>query len=125
MSISLDDSNVWLQMKRGKLLKNKLSKKDPKDHKMKGRGDQEIGGTKLSLILYDVFPPQDDKCNGDLSSSSSKMISFEFSNGNPYGPHVPATLDDDQYVEYELDDLTGFPSSAEEEERVSCLSAFT
>ena len=47
------------------------------------------------------------------------MISFELSNGNPYGPHVPATLDDDQYVEYQLDDLEGFPSSVEEEERVS------
>ncbi|XP_054786523.1 uncharacterized protein LOC129292874 isoform X2 [Prosopis cineraria] len=60
---------------------------------------------------------KDDKCN-DLSSSSSKMISFDLSNGNPYGPHVPATLDDDQYVEYALDDLTGFPSSEEEEERM-------
>ena len=47
------------------------------------------------------------------------MISFELSNGNPYGPHVPTTLDDDQYVEYQLDDLEGFPSSVEEEERVS------
>lgn len=47
------------------------------------------------------------------------MISFELSNGNPYGPHVPTKMDDDQYVEYELDDLEGFPCSAEEEERVS------
>ncbi|KAI9128841.1 hypothetical protein K1719_000324 [Acacia pycnantha] len=61
---------------------------------------------------------KDDKCNDDISSSSSKMISFELSNGNPHGPHVPATLADDQYVEYALDDLTGFPSSAEEEERM-------
>ncbi|KAK4266431.1 hypothetical protein QN277_027353 [Acacia crassicarpa] len=58
-----------------------------------------------------------DKCN-DLSSSSSNMISFELSNGNPYGPQVPTTWEDDQYVEYELDDLTGFPSCPEEEERM-------
>lgn len=47
------------------------------------------------------------------------MISFELSNGHPYDPHVPTAVDDDQYVEYQLDDLTGFPCSAEEEERVS------
>ena len=49
------------------------------------------------------------------------MISFEFSNGNPYGPHVPTTMDDDQYVEYEFDDLAGFPSDVDEEERVSSV----
>lgn len=47
------------------------------------------------------------------------MISFEFSNGSPCGPHVPTAMDDDQYVEYELDDLAGFPSDMQEEERVS------
>ncbi|CAK7332973.1 unnamed protein product [Dovyalis caffra] len=46
------------------------------------------------------------------------MINFEISNGHPYGPHVPTTLDDDQYVEYQLDDLAGFPSDIEEEERM-------
>ncbi|XP_044499634.1 uncharacterized protein LOC123221032 [Mangifera indica] len=51
-------------------------------------------------------------------SSSSNMISFELSNGHPYGPHVPTTMDDDQYVEYQLEDLTGFPSNVEEEERM-------
>ncbi|XP_027329188.1 uncharacterized protein LOC113845804 isoform X1 [Abrus precatorius] len=59
----------------------------------------------------------EEKC-GDLSPSSSSMISFELSNGDPFGPHVPTTLDDDQYVEYQLEDLAGFPSSAEEEERM-------
>ncbi|GLT47507.1 hypothetical protein SLA2020_212000 [Shorea laevis] len=54
----------------------------------------------------------------DHGSSSSKMISFELSNGNPYGPHVPTTMDDDQYEEYQLDDLAGFPCSAEDEERM-------
>ena len=62
---------------------------------------------------------QDEKNDGDLSPSSPKMISFDLSNGHPVGPHVPTTLEDDQYVEYELDDLTGFPCNAEEEERVS------
>lgn len=86
---------------------------------MIGRGDQSTRGTKLSLLLHYVLLLQDHKGNDDLSSSSSKMISFELSNGDPFGPHVPATLEDDQYVEYALDDLTGFPSSAEEEEKVS------
>ncbi|MED6133797.1 hypothetical protein PIB30_116923 [Stylosanthes scabra] len=55
----------------------------------------------------------------DGITSSSSMISFELSNGHPSGPHVPATLNDDaDFVEYELEDLTGFPSSAEEEERM-------
>lgn len=71
-----------------------------------------------SHILHDILSQQEEKC-GDTSPSSSSMISFELSNGQPYGPHVPATLDDDQYVEYALDDLAGFPSCAEEEERVS------
>ena len=53
--------------------------------------------------------------------SSSNMISFDLSNGHPYGPHVPMTMDDDQYVEYQLDDLSGFPCDVEEEERVSNL----
>lgn len=52
------------------------------------------------------------------------MISFELSNGDPFGSHVPATLEDDQYVEYQLDDLAGFPSTAEEEERVNQLDNF-
>ncbi|KAK7348257.1 hypothetical protein VNO80_22808 [Phaseolus coccineus] len=58
-----------------------------------------------------------EKC-GDHSPSPSSMISFELSNGDPFGPHVPAALEDDQYVEYQLDDLAGFPSTSEEEERM-------
>ncbi|KAF3457228.1 hypothetical protein FNV43_RR01885 [Rhamnella rubrinervis] len=61
---------------------------------------------------------KDEKFDDDQCSSSSKMISFEFSNGHPYGPHVPTTMDDDQYVEYPLDDLSGFPTDVEEEERM-------
>ncbi|CAN6726334.1 unnamed protein product [Malus baccata var. baccata] len=54
----------------------------------------------------------------DNGPSSSDMISFEFANGSPGGPHVPTTMDDDQYVEYQLDDLEGFPSDVDEEERM-------
>ncbi|CAN1807317.1 Uncharacterized protein YqkD [Linum perenne] len=61
---------------------------------------------------------QDVETDDDHVPSSSQMINFELSNGTPYGPHVPTTADDDQFVEYELDDLTGVPSNAEEEERM-------
>ncbi|OAY55874.1 uncharacterized protein LOC110611849 isoform X3 [Manihot esculenta] len=56
--------------------------------------------------------------NDNHLPSSSKMISFELSHGHPTGPHVPTMMDDDQYVEYQLDDLTGFPCDVEEEERM-------
>lgn len=55
-------------------------------------------------------------------SSSSGMISFEIANGQPYGPHVPIAIDDDQYVEYSLDNMTEFPRNLEEEERVGQLT---
>lgn len=48
--------------------------------------------------------------------SSSKMISFELSNGEPFGPNVPASIDDDDYVEYPLDNMADFPSNVDEEE---------
>ncbi|XP_062176871.1 uncharacterized protein LOC133881839 [Alnus glutinosa] len=71
------------------------------------------------------FPSKDDqsedehgKVDDDLCPSSSDMISFELSNGHPFGPEVPTASDDDQYVEYPLDDLAGFPSNLEEEERM-------
>ncbi|XP_022930530.1 uncharacterized protein LOC111436957 isoform X1 [Cucurbita moschata] len=59
---------------------------------------------------------QEQSTYNDAELSSSNMISFELSNGHPYGPNVPNLMDDDQYVEYPLDDLAGFPCSAEEEE---------
>ncbi|KAH9683064.1 Hydrolase 4 domain-containing protein [Citrus sinensis] len=61
---------------------------------------------------------EDKQIGGTLSRSASNMISFELSDGHPYGPHVPTAMDDDQYVEYQLDDLAGFPSNVEEEERM-------
>lgn len=51
--------------------------------------------------------------------SSSKMIDFEFSSGHrPCVPHVPSSIDDDEYVEYPLDNSSDFPSNVEEEERM-------
>ncbi|KAK9161387.1 hypothetical protein Syun_007728 [Stephania yunnanensis] len=52
------------------------------------------------------------------SSSSSDLISFELSNGHPYFPLDPTSIDDEQYVEYSLDTLSDFPSNMEEEERM-------
>ncbi|KAG4960185.1 hypothetical protein GLYMA_13G210700v4 [Glycine max] len=57
------------------------------------------------------------KCD-DLSSSSSTMISFELSNGRLYSPLVPTDLDDDHFVEFQLDDFTGCPSSAKKEQKM-------
>ncbi|KAF8085365.1 hypothetical protein N665_0670s0012 [Sinapis alba] len=51
----------------------------------------------------------------DDSSSSPDMISFDLSNGDQYPPHLAMALDDDQYLEYHLEDI---PSNAEEEERM-------
>ncbi|KAF9678070.1 hypothetical protein SADUNF_Sadunf08G0173700 [Salix dunnii] len=55
----------------------------------------------------------------DHLPSSSKIISFELSNGHPHGPHSPTTMDDDHYVEYQLDDVVGSPCDMEEEESVN------
>ncbi|EXC05734.1 hypothetical protein L484_011315 [Morus notabilis] len=74
-------------------------------------------------VPSDIIPKDDqsktkDQKGDDLCSSSSQMISFEFTNGSQCGPHLPTTMDDDQYVEYELDDLSGFPSDVDEEKRM-------
>ncbi|XP_022642719.1 uncharacterized protein LOC106775119 isoform X3 [Vigna radiata var. radiata] len=60
---------------------------------------------------------QAQKCD-DLSSSSTAMISFELSNGRLYSPLVPTDLGDDQYVEFQLDDFPGIPSTAKEEQKM-------
>ncbi|CAM8988288.1 unnamed protein product [Rhodiola kirilowii] len=67
---------------------------------------------------YKSSDGQDGGGETSSSESSSKLISFELSNGNPYGPHVPTSINDDQYVEYALDDVTYFPTSAEDEEQM-------
>ncbi|KAL8171348.1 hypothetical protein V2J09_023152 [Rumex salicifolius] len=54
--------------------------------------------------------------------SSTGMISFELSNGVPYGPHVPMSIDDDQYVEYPLDYQPDFPCDEEDEERMIMIA---
>ncbi|XP_059311911.1 uncharacterized protein LOC132063404 isoform X4 [Lycium ferocissimum] len=61
---------------------------------------------------------QEEGTGTDGAPSSSKMISFELSNGDPLGPNVPASIDDDDYVEYPLDNMADFPSNVEEEERM-------
>ncbi|KAJ1391012.1 hypothetical protein SESBI_36937 [Sesbania bispinosa] len=75
----------------------------------------------VKIVATPFKREREDKCD-DLSFSSSTVISFELSNGHLYDPRVPTTLDDDQYVEVEceLDDLAlaGYPSNAEEEERM-------
>ncbi|XP_047337798.1 uncharacterized protein LOC124941502 [Impatiens glandulifera] len=50
--------------------------------------------------------------------SSSNMISFELSDGQPNGPRVPASIDYDDYLEYSFDNLSHFPSNSDEEERM-------
>lgn len=70
----------------------------------------------MSHNMYNLF--QEKENHEGSSSSSSDMISFELSNGDPYPPHLAVALDDDQYVEFHVDELADFPSNAEEEERV-------
>ncbi|KAJ0235729.1 Alpha/beta-Hydrolases superfamily protein [Hirschfeldia incana] len=53
--------------------------------------------------------------DGLESSTSPDMISFDLSNGDQYPPQLAMALDDDQYLEYHLEDI---PSNAEEEERM-------
>ncbi|KAL7123910.1 hypothetical protein ABFS83_14G013600 [Erythranthe nasuta] len=53
----------------------------------------------------------------DSQASSSNMISFELSSTSPHGS-LPASIDDDEYVEYSLDTLADFPTNVEEEERM-------
>ncbi|KAL9262731.1 hypothetical protein AKJ16_DCAP02553 [Drosera capensis] len=62
--------------------------------------------------------PQEDGSGANSSSSSSRMINFELANGQPYGPHVPSSLEDDHFVEYPLDYSADFPCDLEEEERM-------
>lgn len=52
------------------------------------------------------------------SSTSSKMINFELSNGHLNGPHVPVSVDDEDYLEYSFDDMPDIPSNVDEEERM-------
>lgn len=58
-------------------------------------------------------------------SSSPDMISFDLSNGDQYPPHLRMALDNDQYVEYQMEDMADFPSNAEEEERVRSITGYS
>ncbi|VFQ65227.1 unnamed protein product [Cuscuta campestris] len=57
----------------------------------------------------------------DHAPLPSNLISFEFSNGDPYGPTMPSSIDDDEYVEYSLDSLTDLAESVEEEDKAMML----
>ncbi|PWA69534.1 alpha/beta-Hydrolases superfamily protein [Artemisia annua] len=58
---------------------------------------------------------EDEGATTDPTPSSSKMINFEFPNGHTY---VPSPSDDQDYVEYPLQHVEGFPCNVEEEERM-------
>ncbi|KAL9227091.1 hypothetical protein vseg_002827 [Gypsophila vaccaria] len=62
--------------------------------------------------------PEGKAAKNESPSSSSRMISFELANGQPYGPHVPISIDDNHYIEYPLDTSTDFPQDFEDEERM-------
>ncbi|XP_077232115.1 uncharacterized protein LOC143866721 [Tasmannia lanceolata] len=53
----------------------------------------------------------------DLGSSSSGLITFDFSNDHSSSPLAP-TIIDGQYLEYSFDSLADFPSNVEDEERM-------
>ncbi|KAL1832508.1 uncharacterized protein LOC108221581 [Daucus carota subsp. sativus] len=61
---------------------------------------------------------QEEGSGTQRSSTSSKMINFELSNGHLNGPHVPVSVDDDDYLEYSFDDMPDIPSNVDEEERM-------
>lgn len=72
--------------------------------------------------LTDMFLFQEKENYEVSSSSSSDMISFDLSNGDPYPPHLSVALDDDQYVEFQVEELADFPSNPDEEERVRIIT---
>ncbi|GJV48682.1 hypothetical protein Tco_1438894 [Tanacetum coccineum] len=58
---------------------------------------------------------EDEGTTTDPTPSSSTMINFEFINGHSY---VPSPSYDQDYVEYPLEHVEGFPCNAQEEERM-------
>ncbi|XP_019180811.1 PREDICTED: uncharacterized protein LOC109175893 isoform X2 [Ipomoea nil] len=86
----------------------------------------------ISIFFNNVLQPPDDDTFFDIppdyfgkkdvvanpAPSSSNPISFELSNGDPDGPGVLASIDDDEYVEYLLDNLTDFSESMEDENKM-------
>nr|GMD77376.1 Alpha/beta hydrolase fold [Ipomoea batatas] len=86
----------------------------------------------VSIFFNNVLQPPDDDTFFDIppdyfgkqgvvaypAPSSSNLISFELSNGDPCGPGVLASIDDDEYVEYSLDNLADFSESMEDENKM-------
>lgn len=78
-----------------------------------------ISDTQNFRTLMMPFLLQDKSSEHDLGSSSSRLITFDFSNGHSCSPLIPTTMDD-QYMEYSFDGLADFPYNVEDEERVGC-----
>ncbi|CAN7133477.1 unnamed protein product [Brassica rapa subsp. narinosa] len=84
------------------------------DVRMKRPMSRTEVGSSASLNVRNIVSSEKE----GSSSSSCDMISFDLSNGDPYPPNLAVALDDDQYVEFQVEDLADFPSNAEEEERM-------
>ncbi|XP_013736677.1 uncharacterized protein LOC106439721 isoform X1 [Brassica napus] len=82
------------------------------------RMERPMSRTEVPSNLPSNQSSSDTKEKEGSSSSSCDMISFDLSNGDPYPPNLAVALDDDQYVEFQVEDLPDFPSTAEEEERM-------
>lgn len=83
------------------------------------RSKRPMSKTEVPANIGSKDKPYKDKevesCSDLLTPSSSNLISFDLSNGDAPDRNP---IDDDDYVEYSLDNLADFPSSMEEEERM-------
>lgn len=68
---------------------------------------------------------QEKKNHDGRDNSSPNMINFDFSNGDQYPPRLGMALDDDQCVEYHMENMANFTSNAEEEEKVRSKSGYS
>ncbi|PIN15495.1 putative alpha/beta hydrolase [Handroanthus impetiginosus] len=63
-------------------------------------------------------PIEVESMDSDSYPSSSNMISFELSKSSPHASLVHGLIDNGEYMEYPLDNLTDFPTKVDEEERM-------
>ncbi|XP_031098083.1 uncharacterized protein LOC116002163 isoform X1 [Ipomoea triloba] len=87
------------------LLTSPIALSSTKDTSKQIHAQRSISSTQQGVVAYPA-------------PSSSNLISFELSNGDPCGPGVLASIDDDEYVEYSLDNLTDFSESMEDENKM-------
>lgn len=66
-----------------------------------------------------IIMVQDVEIDDDCCASSARIIDSELLDSQPWGPHVPTSMDGDQSPECELNELKGFPRNAEEEDMVN------